>query len=65
MFGVDTGSGPGRGPKVLYMQKHQVTGRDVTITTTVAERPIRAGIDPWHVLIDRTPADNVREVELR
>jgi hypothetical protein len=65
IFGPETGSGARRAPKVLYLQKHRVTGPDVTVTTTVAERPLTAGIDPWHVLIDRTPSDNVRAVSVR
>jgi aminopeptidase N len=65
IFGAETGSGARRAPKVLYLQKHRVTGPDVAVTTTVSERPLTAGIDPWHVLIDRTPSDNVRAVSVR
>ena len=52
-------------PRALYLQKHHVTRRDVTVTATVDERPVRAGIDPYNILIDRTPGDNVRAVTSR
>jgi hypothetical protein len=65
VFGEDEGSGFRRGPRVLYLQKQHVTGPTVTVTATVDRRPVRAGIDPWHVLIDRTPSDNLRAVDLK
>jgi ABC-2 type transport system permease protein len=65
IFGRDEGNGPARGPRVLYLQKHHVSGPALTVTATVDQRPLRAGIDPWHVLIDRTPSDNLRDVSLR
>jgi ABC-type transport system involved in multi-copper enzyme maturation permease subunit len=51
--------------KVLYLQKQHVTGPDVTVTTVVDGPPVRAGIDPFNILIDRTPGDNVRAVTRR
>ena len=48
--------------KVLYLEKRHVTGPDVTITTIVDDHPVRAGIDPYNILIDRRPSDNVRAV---
>jgi ABC-2 type transport system permease protein len=65
IFGDAEGSGFARGPSVLYLQKHHVTGRALTVTAIVDRRPVRAGIDPWHVLIDRTPSDNLRDVSAR
>ena len=50
--------------KALYLQKHHVTGRDVTVTAIVDGRPARAGIDPYNLLIDRTPGDNTRSVTI-
>ena len=47
---------------MLYLQKQHVTGTDVTITATVDGQPVRAGIDPYNILIDRTPGDNIRNV---
>jgi len=35
------------------------------VTTIVDQRPARAGIDPYNLLIDRTPGDNVRAVTSR
>jgi hypothetical protein len=64
IFGETEGQGLARGPKVLYLQKHHVTGPTLTVTATVDRPPLRAGIDPWHVLIDRTPSDNLRDVSL-
>jgi hypothetical protein len=47
---------------VLFLRKQHVTGNDVTFTATVDGVPFRAGIDPYNMLIDRTPGDNVRSV---
>ena len=52
-------------PRALYLQKHHVTSHDVKVTVTVGERPTRAGIDPYNLLIDRTPSDNMRAVTAR
>jgi ABC-2 type transport system permease protein len=51
--------------KPLYVQKQHVTGHDVTVTAIVGERPVRAGIDPYNILIDRAPGDNLRAVTAR
>ena len=64
--GVFGEAGTGKSaPQVLYLQKHHVIGQNVTVTTTVGGRPVRAGIDPYNILIDRTPGDNVRAVASR
>ena len=55
----------GAGDGVLFMEKRHVTTPDVTVTVTVSGRPARAGIDPYHKLVDRTPSDNERAVTLR
>lgn len=62
IFGETTTSTGTRTEKVLYLQKRHVTGPDVTSTTIVDGHPVRAGIDPCNILIDRTPRDNVRAV---
>jgi ABC-type transport system involved in multi-copper enzyme maturation permease subunit len=49
--------------KPLYLQKHHVTGHDITVEVVVAEKPERAGIDPYNKLVDRNSADNVRKVK--
>ena len=46
----------------LSVEKHHVTGSEVTVKVVVDRQPTRAGIDPFNKLIDRTPTDNVREV---
>jgi ABC-2 type transport system permease protein len=51
--------------KTLYRERVHVTSGDVTRTFTVAEMPEKAGIDPFHLLIDRTPDDNLKSVEIR
>jgi ABC-2 type transport system permease protein len=47
--------------KPLYFAKVWIHG-DTTFTIPVTGEPKRAGIDPYHKLIDRTPKDNVRDV---
>jgi len=46
----------------LYRRKQHVTGPDVRVTAVVTGIPLRAGIDPYNILVDRTPDDNVRAV---
>jgi ABC-type transport system involved in multi-copper enzyme maturation permease subunit len=48
---------------VLYLEKHRVTETEPTFTVVVDERPVRAGIDPYHKLVDRNTDDNVERVE--
>jgi dTDP-glucose pyrophosphorylase len=62
IFGETSTSTGTRTEKVLYLEKRHVTGPDVTITTIVDGHPVRAGIDPYNILIDRRPSDNVRAV---
>jgi ABC-2 type transport system permease protein len=49
----------------LYLQKQHVIGPNVTVTAIVDGLPVRAGIDPYNILIDRAPRDNVRAVTRR
>jgi aminopeptidase N len=44
--------------KVLYLQKHKITTPEQRIEVWVDAKPEKAGIDPWHKLVDRKPADN-------
>jgi hypothetical protein len=46
----------------LYRAMHRIRTGPQTITITVPERPVRAGIDPRHLLIDDLPGDNVVDV---
>ena len=47
----------------IYLELHQFTEEETTVTVVLDERPIRAGVDPRKLLIDRAPRDNTREVE--
>jgi ABC-type transport system involved in multi-copper enzyme maturation permease subunit len=48
---------------VLYLERHRIrTGRQ-TLSITVPQRPVRAGIDPYRKLIDRRGGDNVIGVD--
>ena len=49
--------------KLLYLQKHLIDDQTKTFQITVSEKPIKAGIDPIHKLIDRNPDDNVKDLE--
>jgi len=48
--------------KTLYRQRIHFTGTQTTQTFTVDELPEQAGIDPFLLLIDRIPADNLKKV---
>jgi ABC-2 type transport system permease protein len=45
-----------------YIRMHQVTSGQQTITVTVPWKPVRAGIDPNHLLIDLEMEDNMKKV---
>jgi ABC-2 type transport system permease protein len=62
VFGRTARAPAGGTDTVLFLRKQHVTGHDVTVTATVDSLPFRAGIDPYNMLIDRTPGDNVRSV---
>jgi ABC-2 type transport system permease protein len=48
--------------RTLYRQKHRLTDGTQTITVTVDEKPARAGVDPYTLLIDRETDDNLTAV---
>jgi hypothetical protein len=50
--------------KVLYLQRHRIRTGKQTIILTVPQRPIRAGIDPYNLLIDLKVYDNTKEAKL-
>jgi len=50
--------------KTLYRERVHLTGSKSTHTFTVAELPYQAGVDPFTLLIDRVPDDNVKQVTL-
>jgi ABC-2 type transport system permease protein len=47
----------------IYLELHQFTAEQTSVTIVLDERPARAGVDPRRLLIDREPSDNTREVE--
>jgi ABC-2 type transport system permease protein len=49
----------------IYLRKERFTGGDRTFRIVLDERPLRAGIDPLHKLIDRDLDDNLEPVERR
>ena len=58
---------PGSGKKygdTLYRERMHITQRNSTFTFTTAQLPQKAGIDPFALLIDRIPDDNVKNVTL-
>ena len=48
----------------LHRERIRVNQGSVTRTFIVAQEPDKAGIDPFHLLVDRTPDDNTRSVSL-
>jgi ABC-2 type transport system permease protein len=59
---------PARGKKygdTLYRQRMHITQRNSTFTFTTTQLPEKAGIDPFALLIDRIPDDNVKKVALQ
>jgi ABC-2 type transport system permease protein len=48
----------------LYRQRTHMTQRDSRFTFTTAQLPEKAGIDPFALLIDRIPDDNLKNVTL-
>ena len=49
----------------LYRQRLHMTQSHSTFTFTTPRLPETAGIDPFALLIDRTPDDNVRDVTVQ
>ncbi len=47
---------------ILFLEKRRIRGGRKTFSIIVDEEPERAGIDPYHKLIDRDSRDNVRKV---
>jgi len=46
----------------LYLEKHRLSSGSGTVEIIVDQEPLRAGIDPRNLFIDRVPADNVKRV---
>jgi aminopeptidase N len=49
--------------KPLYLRKHKIEHNEQEFTLQVDAIPVRAGIDPWNKLVDRSPDDNTIKVE--
>jgi len=49
--------------KPLYLRKHKIERNQQEFTLLVDAIPVKAGIDPWNKLIDRSPDDNTIKVE--
>lgn len=49
----------------LYLAKRWITPADTVLEVMVTKPPVKAGIDPYHKLIDRDPRNNVKSVARR
>ncbi len=45
---------------LIYLRKHKVNQKETTYSLTVKTKPLKAGIDPLHKLIDRHSNDNTK-----
>jgi hypothetical protein len=62
-IGVFAGAALAGSPgETLYLEQHRIRSGKQTIVLTVPRLPTRAGIDPYHKLIQRDRDDNVTEV---
>jgi ABC-2 type transport system permease protein len=52
----------GEGGKELFVEKRRMTRPVETLEIVVSGKPVRAGIDPYHELIDAHPEDNARSL---
>ena len=48
-------------PEPLYLERKRLTG-DTQLSLVVQGEPARVAVDPYHILIDRNPEDNFRQV---
>jgi hypothetical protein len=67
-FDIGAFAKPANGRKygdTLYRQRVHITEHDSTFTFTTTELPEKAGIDPFALLIDRVPDDNVKNPSLQ
>jgi len=46
--------------RLIYLEKHKIEAGESLLKIIVDEKPIKAGIDPINILIDRNPDDNVK-----
>lgn len=50
--------------KTLYRKRVKIDSPENTFSFVVDEKPQKAGIDPFLLLIDRSPKDNLKEVKM-
>jgi hypothetical protein len=53
----------GENDEELYLKKHKLTQNESDIEIVVDKKPVRAGIDPYVILIDRERDNNLVEVK--
>ncbi|GMR13632.1 MAG: M1 family metallopeptidase [Gemmatimonadota bacterium] len=63
VFGERGDDDPPEG-KVLFMEKRHVTDAESVFEFIVDEEPHKAGIDPFHKLVDRNPSNNMTNVSV-
>lgn len=49
--------------KTLYRQRVKINQKEQTFTFVTDAKPDKAGIDPFSLLVDRSPEDNMKELE--
>lgn len=49
--------------KTLHRQRVKVTQAEQRFTFVVAEKPDKAGVDPFSLIVDRNPEDNMKDLE--
>jgi hypothetical protein len=62
VFGEKQPGGVAAG-KLLALEKRRLEGESASFEIVVDEEPVRAGVDPFHKLIDRNPGDNTVRVD--
>ncbi|MDI6740509.1 MAG: hypothetical protein QME74_09120 [Candidatus Edwardsbacteria bacterium] len=53
----------GKDDKELFLKKYIIDKPKMKFDVTMDEKPVKAGIDPWHKLIDKHSSDNLVKVE--
>ncbi|KAA2238867.1 hypothetical protein F0L74_21880 [Chitinophaga agrisoli] len=48
---------------VLYLKRYKFTRGAHKLTIAVKDKPVTIGIDPFAMLVDRTPGDNMKKIE--
>lgn len=54
----------GKEGEQLYLQKHHIKSGTKTIILTVPQKPLQAGIDPNHLLVDWEMDNNTKEIKI-